>query len=62
MSPQALAARLSKLKEAGSGELQERASLQEALVRSEEQRLAVAKALIDFQVGRRGLCGLPGWL
>ncbi len=48
-----LQARLAKLKDAGTGELREKAELQEALVRSEEQRLEVSRALIDFQVGDR---------
>ncbi|KAI8465646.1 MAG: P-loop containing nucleoside triphosphate hydrolase protein [Monoraphidium minutum] len=46
----ALQARLAKLKDAGTGELREKAELQEALIRSEEQRLAVSRALIDFQM------------
>lgn len=41
-----------KLRDAGSGDAREKADVQEALIRSEEQRLALAKALIDFQVGR----------
>ncbi|KAF8055598.1 SYP52 [Scenedesmus sp. PABB004] len=45
-----LAARLAKLKDAGTDELRERGELQEALVRSEEQRLEVSRALIDFEV------------
>ncbi|GBF93794.1 hypothetical protein Rsub_06126 [Raphidocelis subcapitata] len=45
-----LSARLAKLKDAGADELQEKADLQEALIRSEEQRLAVSRALIDFQM------------
>ena len=45
----ALKARLAKLKDAGTDELREKAELQEALIRSEEQRLEVARALIDFQ-------------
>lgn len=36
--------------QAGEGELAERSELQEALIRSEEQRLQLARALIDFQV------------
>ncbi|MEW5296845.1 MAG: hypothetical protein WDW36_000096 [Sanguina aurantia] len=47
---QALAARLMKLRDAGSGDAREKADVQEALIRSEEQRLALAKALIDFQM------------
>jgi hypothetical protein len=44
-------ARLAKLKDAGTDDLREKAELQEALIRSEEQRLEVSRALIDFQVG-----------
>ncbi|WIA20274.1 hypothetical protein OEZ85_006107 [Tetradesmus obliquus] len=46
----ALAARLARLKESGADELREKAELQEALVRAEEQRLEVSRALIDFQM------------
>ncbi len=47
---QALQARLSKLRDAETGDLQERAELQDALIRSEEMRLALAKTLVDAQV------------
>eukprot|EP00775_Hariotina_reticulata_P004745 gene4745-4995_t len=46
----ALMARLAKLKDAETDELREKAELQDALVRSEEQRLEVSRALIDFQM------------
>ncbi len=48
---QALQARLSKLRDAETGDLQERAELQDALIRSEEMRLALAKTLVDAQAG-----------
>ncbi|KAG1655810.1 hypothetical protein FOA52_003683 [Chlamydomonas sp. UWO 241] len=47
---QALAARLRKLQDAEGGDLQERAELHEALIKSEEMRLELAKSLIDAQM------------
>jgi len=46
----ALAARLRRLQDAESGDLQERAELHEALIKSEEMRLELAKNLIAAQV------------
>ena len=43
-------ARLSKLRDAETGDLQERAELQDALIKSEEMRLSLARLLIDAQV------------
>ncbi|GIL90779.1 hypothetical protein Vretifemale_18508 [Volvox reticuliferus] len=47
---QALQARLHKIHKAEAGDLQEKQELQEALIQSEEQRLQLARALIDFQM------------
>ncbi|GAX79109.1 hypothetical protein CEUSTIGMA_g6549.t1 [Chlamydomonas eustigma] len=47
---QALQARLSKLRDAETGDLQERAELQDALIKSEEMRLALARTLVDAQM------------
>lgn len=47
---QALQARLAKLRDAETGDLQERAELQDALIKSEEMRLALAKTLVDAQL------------
>lgn len=62
-APQALLARLARLRDAGTDDLKEKADIQEALIRSEEQRLALARTLIDFQVGagRWDLVWEGGW-
>ena len=55
LPPCRVQARLSKLRDAETGDLQERAELQDALIKSEEMRLSLARLLIDAQVSM-GVC------
>ncbi|GFR45897.1 hypothetical protein Agub_g7353, partial [Astrephomene gubernaculifera] len=47
---QALQARMQKLYQSEEGDLEDKKELQEALIQSEEQRLQLSRALIDFQM------------